>query len=54
MFLRLNLSAHPVYKNWYTAAQIRKGHLEELEFIGFKSVIKNKRNRFGKSCYWLN
>ncbi|XP_076080801.1 uncharacterized protein LOC143051768 [Mytilus galloprovincialis] len=31
--------AHPVYRNWYTAGQIRKGHLQELEFIGFKSVI---------------
>jgi hypothetical protein len=37
--------AHPVYKNWYTAAQIRKGHLEELEFIGFKSVINMRQGK---------
>ena len=37
--------AHPVYKNWYTAGQIRKGHLEELEFIGFKSVINMRQGK---------
>ncbi|XP_052061151.1 uncharacterized protein LOC127701307 [Mytilus californianus] len=30
---------HPVYKNWFTAGQIRRGHLKELEAHGFKSVI---------------
>ncbi|CAC5396594.1 unnamed protein product [Mytilus coruscus] len=30
---------HPVYKNWFTAGQIRRGHLMELEAHGFKSVI---------------
>ncbi|XP_076111276.1 uncharacterized protein LOC143079678 isoform X2 [Mytilus galloprovincialis] len=30
---------HPVYKNWFTAGQIRRGHLKELEAAGFKSVI---------------
>ncbi|XP_071083026.1 uncharacterized protein [Haliotis cracherodii] len=30
---------HPVYKNWYTAGQITKSHIEVLEFTGFKSVI---------------
>jgi protein tyrosine phosphatase (PTP) superfamily phosphohydrolase (DUF442 family) len=34
-----------VYKNWYTAGQIRKGHLEELEFIGFKSVINMRQGK---------
>ncbi|XP_067684872.1 uncharacterized protein [Haliotis asinina] len=30
---------HPVYKNWYTAGQITRSHIELLEFTGFKSVI---------------
>lgn len=37
--------AHPVYKNWYTAGQIRRGHLQELEFIGFKSVINMRQGK---------
>jgi hypothetical protein len=31
--------AHPVYKNWFTAGQIRRGHLKEIQDAGFKSVI---------------
>lgn len=30
---------HPLYGNWFTAGQIRRGHLKELEAAGFKSVI---------------
>lgn len=30
--------AHPVYKNWYTAGQIRKGHLPILEHINFTVI----------------
>ncbi|KAJ8302208.1 hypothetical protein KUTeg_021195 [Tegillarca granosa] len=31
--------AHSVYKNWYTAGQIRKAHLRVLRDAGFKSVV---------------
>ncbi|XP_033745049.1 uncharacterized protein LOC117330705 isoform X1 [Pecten maximus] len=31
--------AHPVYKNWYTAGQIRESHLEKLKMDGFIHVI---------------
>lgn len=34
---------HPIYINWYSAGQIRKGHIQELEFIGFKSVINMRQ-----------
>ncbi|KAL5014405.1 hypothetical protein ScPMuIL_008675 [Solemya velum] len=30
--------AHPVYKNWYTAGQIRKGHLPILEHVNFTVI----------------
>lgn len=35
--------AHPVYKNWFTAGQIRRGDLKVLEDIGFKSVINMRQ-----------
>ncbi|XP_060064660.1 uncharacterized protein LOC132545013 isoform X1 [Ylistrum balloti] len=31
--------AHPVYKNWFTAGQIRESHLEKLKMDGFIHVI---------------
>lgn len=35
--------AHPVYKNWFTAGQIRRGHLKEIQDAGFKSVINMRQ-----------
>ncbi|CAC5425608.1 unnamed protein product [Mytilus coruscus] len=36
---------HPVYKNWFTAGQIRRGHLKELEVHGYKSVINMRMGK---------
>ncbi|KAL3852753.1 hypothetical protein ACJMK2_016370 [Sinanodonta woodiana] len=31
--------AHPVYRNWYTAGQIRKTNIKVLEDTGFKAIV---------------
>lgn len=35
--------AHPVYKNWFTAGQIRDTDLKVLEEVGFKAVVNMRQ-----------
>ena len=44
--------AHSVYKNWYTAGQIRASHIPEIKMAGFKSVVNMRQgvSNEWKSC----